>query len=76
MALIKWYYIVFIGAEAQGTGLDEMLFEFRTSSFSPTSGINVPCNRQINLQREGHWRMLNVLSEMPRLDGWFNEKTT
>lgn len=51
MALIKWYYIVFVGAEARGTVLDEMVFEFCTSSFSPTCGINVPCNRQINTQR-------------------------
>lgn len=48
VALIKLYYIVFVGAEAQDTGLDEMLLEFGTSSFSPTSGIDVPCNRQIN----------------------------
>lgn len=51
MALIKWHYIVFVGAEAQGTGLDEIVFEFCTRSFSPTYGINVPCNRQINPQR-------------------------
>lgn len=48
MALTKWYYIVLVGAEAQGTGLDEMLLEFVKSSFFPTSGIDVPCNRQIN----------------------------